>query len=386
MASASAAPVLAEITVKPASAVRPTESSRRNELLRRPAILVSNWSATSLPKSRAVSGWLSMRSMRIESGPAWRCACENSLRPCCSRECGVSTPVSGSRSASCSTARRLVSASWLACTRRSRLSMRASTSGASAVLPMKSLAPASRARVLVDGSSSPEITTTGSSRMRLFPEARASCSTPKPSSFGMDRSRNTSTIEGSVSSARQPASPSGSSRTANLACRMLRKVARTNFESSTISTVRCGSSAASAMARLIRQVYDDAAVDPGVDEIVEHPRQIAEGDGAAHLLQQSWAHVAGQAPPDVAAQLRRRAVGGVDAEQAHAAQDERHHCRAEGRARRQPDRCDDAVDLHRARRPCQDLTAEIIDRARPGCLIQRSNFRQIEGASEHYFL
>ena len=113
-----------------------------------------------------------MRRITTDSGPPWRLACEKCLRPSVSRNCGVNTPVIGSRIALVCTASRLTATSSFACTRRSRLSMRASTSGASAVLPMKSLAPESRARFLVVSFSSPEITTTGICLMRASPLPR----------------------------------------------------------------------------------------------------------------------------------------------------------------------------------------------------------------------
>src|SRR5262245_7040613 len=315
-----------------------------------------------------------MRRITTDSGPPWRLACEKCLRPSVSRNCGVNTPVIGSRMAVVFTASRLTATSTFASTRRSRLSMRASTSGASAVLPMKSLAPESRARFLVVSFSSPEITTTGIALMRASPLPRMRDSSPKPSSFGIDRSVNTMTIDLSLSIAIQPASPSASSRTAKFASRMRLKVARTNLESSTSSTVRCGRSA---MRSLLRQVDDDAAVDLRVDEVVEDARQLGERYGARHLLQQRRLEVARHPLPHHLADIVR-AVAGIDAEQAGAAQDERHYPGVQLGALRQADGADHAVFLHGARHPGERLAAEVVDCARPHRLVEGADSFQIE--------
>ena len=121
-------------------------------------------------------------------------------------------------------------------TERSISSMRERTSGASADLEMKSLAPAWRARLWAAWSWLPEITITGSLRMRSSLAPRTRRSRPKPSSFGMSRSENTITIELSSWIVFQAASPSTASRTTKLDLRMRLNVVRTNFESSTMST------------------------------------------------------------------------------------------------------------------------------------------------------
>ena len=154
----------------------------------------------------------------------------------------MKAPVSGSCVACSATACLLTSSSRLAETRRNTLFSRESTSGASADLPMKSVAPASRARSLLPASSLPEITTTGSSRMRWSVALRMRLMSAKPVSFGMSRSVSTRQMAGSVSIAFQPSSPSGASRTANAERRIVEKVVRTNFESSTTSTHFCARS------------------------------------------------------------------------------------------------------------------------------------------------
>src|SRR2546421_1123358 len=169
--------------------------------------------------------------------------------------------------------------------------------------------------------------------MRVSLEPRMRPRRPKPVSLGMSRSVNTMTIDASLSSACQAASPSASSRTANEALRMLAKVLRTNFESSTTRTHLCGRSLDSAMRALFRKVDHDAALHPGIDEVIEYLGKVAEGDGAAHLLQERRAHVARKALPYPVAGFGRHALAGRDAKQAHPPQDERPPPRVQVRAR-----------------------------------------------------
>src|SRR6267378_5984615 len=261
--------------------------------------------------------------------------------------------------------------------------MRDRTSEPSADLAMKSFAPALAARFLFASSRLPEIATTGSSRMRGSLELRMRSSSSKPSSFGISRSVNTMTIDGSVLIASQPASPSASSRTANDALRMLANVLRTNFESSMTSTRLSGRSVG--FPRLFRQVDDDPAIHLPLYEIVERRGQLAEPNRTAHLLEQRRPHVRGEPAPDLAAQLGAGTLGRVDAEQAHAAQDEWQHRRVEVRARGEANRRDHAVHLHRARYPSEDLSAEVVDGAGPGCLVQGFDSLQIQVLSQKNF-
>ncbi len=143
----------------------------------------------------------------------------------------------------CAGAGLLSFGSGLAATTRSCFSMREITSGASADLLMKSFAPESRARLLIDSPSWPVMMMNGSLRTRASLEPRTRASRPKPSSFGMSKSQNTSTIEGSLWIASQPASPSAASITSNVSLRMRLNVVRTNFESSTRRTCFAGISA-----------------------------------------------------------------------------------------------------------------------------------------------
>src|SRR5438105_10610693 len=207
--------------------------------------------------------------------------------------------------------------------------------------------------------------------MRASLEPRMRPRRPNPVSLGMSRSVNTMTIEGSLSSACQAASPSASSRTANEALRMLAKVLRTNFESSTTRTHRCGRSLDSAMRALFRKVDHDAALHPGIDEVVEYLGKVAEGDGAAHLLQERRAHVARKALPYLVADFGRHALAGVDAKQAHAAEDEGHHPCVQLGTRGEADRGDDAIVLHRARHPREHAAAQVVHCAGPGRFVQR---------------
>ncbi len=116
--------------------------------------------------------------------------------------------------------------------------MRERISVPSVVLVMKSFAPAARARFLVASSSSPEITITGIARMRGSSDFRIRSRSANPSSTGIWMSENTTTMEGSVAIACQPASPFASSRTSKLLRIRREMVVRTILESSTRST-RC---------------------------------------------------------------------------------------------------------------------------------------------------
>src|SRR5437868_830065 len=366
---------------KVASAARAMESSARICFMTSLAMRASNWSAASCPAVRASSPWLSMRSAITDSSPPWRRAKEKRLRVSVSRYSPVSVPVSASREGSL--ACRAACSSFLLASGRSTLSRRARTSPASADLLMKSFAPDARARSFEPGSSTPEITTTGSSRMRSSLASRMRESRPKPFNFGMSRSVNTMMIDGSLWMADHAASPSAASRTSNAPRRMVAKVVRTNFESSTTSTRFFACSAVGARA-LLRKVHHDPAIDLGVDEVVEHARQLAERDRAAHLFQERRLQVAREALPDLLADVAR-ALARVDAEQAHAAQDEGHHRRMEIEARRETDGGDDAVLLHRARDPGKHLAAEIVDRARPAGFVEGPDLLQVDALAQHHF-
>src|SRR2546425_11743155 len=249
---------------------------------------------------------------------------------------------------------------------------------------MKSVAPASFARSLLPGSSLPEITTTGNSRMRGSVAARMRPIRPKPVSLGMSRSVSTITIPGSLSMAAQPASPSASSRTANDGRRIETKVVRTNFESSTTSTHLCARSVDGGTL-LLRQVDDDSPAHLGVDEVVEHAGELRQRNGAAHLLEERRLEIRGKALPHHVADVLR-ALARVDAEQARAAQDERHHRGIESRARRKADGGDDAIVLHGARHPRQHLAAKIVHRAGPGRLVERLDLLQVQALAQHDLL
>src|SRR5687768_12167092 len=151
---------------------------------------------------------------------------------------------------------------------------------------MKSFAPRSRARRLFSCSSWAEITTTGRARMWASREPRMRLSRSNPFILGISRSVNTMTIEGSLWIASQAASPSASSRTANEALRMLAKVVRTNFESSTTSTRFCARSVDGGTLGSFLQVDYHPTRHLGIDEVVENRRQLPERNGARHLFQE----------------------------------------------------------------------------------------------------
>src|SRR5882672_931413 len=178
--------------------------------------------------------------------------------------------------------------------------MRDRISVPSLVLVMKSFAPAARARFLVASSSSPEITITGIVLMRGSWELRMRSSRAKPSSLGIWMSENTTTIEGSVEIACQPASPSASSRTSKLLRIRREIVVRTIRESSTSSTRCLGMVVAGGVGLgLISggHVDDDPALRRALQQGVEGPREVVEGDGPRHLLQVGRAHVPREMAP-----------------------------------------------------------------------------------------
>src|SRR5260221_14747482 len=216
--------------------------------------------------------------------------------------------------------------------------MRARISVPSVVLVMKSFAPAAFARFLVASSSSPEITITGMLLILRSCEVRIRSNSAKPSSFGIWMSENTTTMEGSVEIACQPASPSASSRTSKLLRIRRAMVVRTMRESSTRSTRCFGIVVTGVGTALISggHVDDNPALRRAFQESVEGLREIVEGDGSRHLLQVRRAHVPRKPAPHFPAQGHRRRSG-VDTEETHPAQDEGRHGRVQAHARGKPD-------------------------------------------------
>jgi len=169
--------------------------------------------------------------------------------------------------------------------------------GAVARLGDEVVRPRARARFLVASSSSPEITITGIVLMRGSWELRMRSSRAKPSSLGIWMSENTTTIEGSVEIACQPASPSASSRTSKLLRIRREIVVRTIRESSTSST-RCLGMVVAGLALISSGHVDhDPALRRALDEGVEDLRELVEGYGAGHVLQVGGPQVAGEPPP-----------------------------------------------------------------------------------------
>src|SRR5262249_3211669 len=170
--------------------------------------------------------------------------------------------------------------------------MRDRISVPSVVLVMKSFAPAARARFLVEPSSSPEITITGMLLMGVSGDVRIRSSRAKPSSLGIWMSENTTTIDGSLEIACQPASPSASSRTSKVLRIRRPMVVRTILESSTMRT-RCFGIVVTGAWELTsgRHVDHDAALRRALEEPVEGLGQIVERNRARHLLEVRRAHV-----------------------------------------------------------------------------------------------
>src|SRR5687767_5505901 len=69
------------------------------------------------------------------------------------------------------------------------------------------------------------------------------------------------------------------------------------------------------------------------------------------------------APPDLQPDVAWSG-GGVDAQQTHASQDERHYGCLELRAARQTHARDVSPEIYRARQPCERFTADVVDGTR----------------------
>src|SRR5437764_12610305 len=136
-------------------------------------------------------------------------------------------------------------------------------------------------------------------------------SSANPSSTGIWMSENTTTTEGSVAIACQPASPFASSRPSKLWRIRRASVVRTIVESSTSSTRCFGIWVEMPGIELIsgRQVDDDASPGGTFQQAVERLRQVLERDGSRHLLEVRRPHVPGEPPPDLWAQGHGPASG-----------------------------------------------------------------------------
>src|SRR6266581_7539286 len=129
-------------------------------------------------------------------------------------------------------------------------------------------------------------------------------------------SENTMTMAGSDAIAFQPASPSASSRTSKVLRMRREMVVRTILESSMTRT-RCFGISEDVVTSG-RHVHDDASLGGALEQALERPGQLVEGDGPGHLLQVSRPHVAREPAPDFPPQGHRGGPG-VDPEQAYAA-------------------------------------------------------------------
>src|SRR5690606_28073083 len=116
---------------------------------------------------------------------------------------------------------------------------------------------------------------------------------------------------------------------------------------------------------------DGPADDPALQVGIELRRQLVEGDGAASdLLQLRGLQVRADALPHGQSHVPRGGDG-IDAEQVHAAKDERHDRGLELRAAGQADARDVAPEVRRPGAPRAQLPADVVDRAGPQRLLAR---------------
>ena len=94
------------------------------------------------------------------------------------------------------------------------------------------------------------------------------------------------------------------------------------------------------------------------------------------------AQIGGDAAPDLEP-LRAPRGRGIDAEQVHAAQDERHDRGLELRAAREPDAGDVAPEIHLAREPREHLAADVVDGARVTRGLERPA-AELQVAAQHH--
>src|SRR5690606_39966944 len=112
-------------------------------------------------------------------------------------------------------------------------------------------------------------------------------------------------------------------------------------------------------------LHERAADDLAVEQRLERTGQLVERNLVRDdSLERGRIPFGGEAPPQRCAQLRVD-VDRVHADQAHAAQDERHHGRLELRIGRKADRRDVAVRPRRREQPREDRAADSVDAASP---------------------
>src|SRR5690606_11041629 len=125
-------------------------------------------------------------------------------------------------------------------------------------------------------------------------------------------------------------------------------------------------------AALSADAYDDAADDAAREKLREDVGQLVERHLARRdLVEASRLPFRAELSPELGAERgldHRR----VDADEAHAAQDERHHGRLELRAARETDRCDVTVRPRRREQRREHVAADGVDAAAPRGLAERS--------------
>src|SRR5690349_10459369 len=135
--------------------------------------------------------------------------------------------------------------------------------------------------------------------------------------------------------------------------------------------------------RPLADLYDSAPRDLAVDVGLERTRKFGQRYRAADdALQVPRLEVARDALPHLQP-LTARCGRGVDAEQVHAAQDERHDRGPELRAAGQPDARDVSPEIHVPRESREQLAAHAVDGAGETCRFQRLAAERQLLAREH---
>src|SRR5262245_44392431 len=133
------------------------------------------------------------------------------------------------------------------------------------------------------------------------------------------------------------------------------------------------------------QLHDRTAAGLSLEDLIEHGGQLVQRYRVAHLGQVAWLEVGSEPLPYLLTQTHK-CVHGVYAEQAHAAQDKRHHGCIERVTCRQADARQGPPDLHGAGKPRQHVAAEVVYRACPSGFVEWLDARQIEAAAQHDLL
>src|SRR5690606_9520048 len=131
------------------------------------------------------------------------------------------------------------------------------------------------------------------------------------------------------------------------------------------------------------EAHDGPPDDARLQVVVERPWELIEIDRpGSDAPEVTRLEIPRQPPPDFQAQLSGY-IHGVDAEQAHAAQDERQHRRLHVNAGGHAHTGDIPPELGRARQPGEQLAADVVDGARPLRLFERARPKGDLIAHEH---